>query len=51
MVGFVSCAWEVRDSLLEEETARTNPQKPELQGTSEVGHTQLQGTSEVAFRV
>lgn len=51
MVVLLSCAWEARDSLLEEETARTNHQRRELQGTSEVGHTQLQGTSEVAFRV
>lgn len=41
MAGFVSCAWEIKESLLEVEAARTNAQRWELPGTSEAGHSQV----------
>lgn len=35
--GVVSCAWEIKESLLEEATANINVQRWELQDTSEMG--------------
>lgn len=41
----VSCAWETKEDLLEEGTARTNAQRLERPGTSEVGTPRLHSES------
>lgn len=40
--GFISCDWEIRESLLEEATARTNAPRWELQGAREAVHTRVE---------
>lgn len=41
----VSCAWEIKEDLLEEGTARTNAQRLERPGTSKVGTPRLHSES------